>query len=72
MDKRRYRPKDVRKDKPLGISADETGNAAADGYTVRNRSPLKRKRELYSEEGFRSPTLRGENESFLDDYLGDF
>lgn len=41
-DKRRYlsRNPSPRRDKIVGIEADETGNAAADGYTLRYRNPL--------------------------------
>ena len=74
MDKRRYvsrSPNCVKK--PKGISADETGNAAADGYSVRHREPLDRRNRSNYSEDFVSPTLMDENEveyggSFYGDY----
>lgn len=43
MDKRRYVSKSPRNPRtPVSIATDETGNAAVDGYSVRNRKPLDR------------------------------
>lgn len=69
MDKRRYvsrSPNCVKK--PKGISADETGNAAADGYTVRHREPLRRHASNYSED-YAAASVMDENERM---YSGDY
>lgn len=78
MDKRRYTSKSPNVTKsPKGMSADETGRIAADGYTVRHREPLdaasreeKRRSCLYSEH-FAAGTLRdnGRNDDW---YFGDY
>jgi hypothetical protein len=75
MDKRRYvsRSPNVTKS-PKGIAADETGNIAKDGYTVRHREPLdqasrqsKRRACLYSE-SYAAGTLRDTDGGWYGDY----
>lgn len=76
MDKRRYVSRDPRNPRtPEGMGKEESGNAAADGYTVRHRQPLKRDRSdrfAYGGEGsFHSAGLKDEDEARWSDF-GDY
>ncbi len=68
MDKRRYVSRDPnRPQDPKGMDGEESGNAAADGYSVRHREPLRKDRsDRYAYGGercFHSRGLRDENEA---------
>lgn len=67
MDKRRYCSRNPRNPRtPKGMAAEETGNAAADGYTVRHREPLdaafRRRRDSLHSEDYAAGSLMDENE----------
>lgn len=74
MDKRRYVSRDPRNPRmPESMAADETGNAAVDGYTIRSREPLKgRSRPRYSDYDCVAPSLKDENEVSRDAMYGDW
>ena len=68
MDKRRYVSRNPRNPRtPKGMAAEETGNAAADGYTVRHREPLdtasRRARNSCHREEYAAGSVMDENEA---------
>ncbi|MBT1154370.1 hypothetical protein J1C56_02065 [Aminobacter anthyllidis] len=73
MDKRRYVSKSPRNPRtPVSIAADETGNAASDGYTARYRKSLDHSPSSgrYSED-FACGGLMDENEARWGRLYGD-
>jgi len=70
-DKRRYQARNSRKDAPIAPTGGK--NAAADGYSIRDREPFKRKRDLYSwsDNSDIAPGLRDEREAVFDSYMMD-
>jgi hypothetical protein len=70
-DKRRFQARKSRKDDPIAPTGGK--NAAADGYSIRDREPFKRKPDLYSWSDNRdiAPGLRDEREAAFDSYLMD-
>lgn len=70
-DKRRYQVRQSRMDKPIAPTGGK--NAAADGYSIRDREPLKRKRDLHvwSDNCEIAPGLRDECEAAFDSYMMD-
>ena len=70
-DKRRYQARQSRKDAPIAPTGGK--NAAADGYSIRDRQPLERKDDLYpwSKNRDIAPGLRDEREAAFDSYLMD-
>lgn len=75
MDKRRYVSRHPRNPKsPIGMESAETGDPAVDGYTVRERQPLKRDRfgrdGLYGEH-CAAESLMDEQEAMMRDLYGD-
>jgi hypothetical protein len=70
-DKRRYQARKSRMDSPIAPTGGK--NAAADGYSIRDREPFERKRDLYSwsKSPDIAPGLRDECEAAFDSYLMD-
>lgn len=75
MDKRRYVERSPHNPRvPKTIEADETGNAAKDGYSVRSREPLNPRKSPYAWGADRytvAPSLKDEDEAGFDIYCKD-
>jgi len=67
-EKRRFQVRESRMDDPIAPTGGK--NAAADGYSIRDRQPLKRKSNPYrwSEDRNIAPGLRDEREAAFDLY----
>lgn len=77
MDKRRYvsRHPSPNRDKVVGMGADVTGNAAADGFTTRYRSPLERpaySRDNNYREYYVCSGLMDEDEARSSRFMGEY
>lgn len=64
-DKRRYKLRDSRMEKPLGFDKhDRTGNPLSDGYTIRHAEPLERRRfQRGRDQGFAGNEVMTESEA---------
>lgn len=75
MDKRRYLSRERRNPRqPIGMDSVETGKPAADGYSVRERKPLKREpfpRDSAYSEHYAAGSLMTEGDAMFREAFGD-